>query len=231
MTAVFQAATEKTGALSDVDTAAAGAASALLIPAYAWMLKRWKLSAHSNERRGLRSRGLLLLAAGSAGAALSLLYGWLTAKLHLSEYFTNDVQQHFYSAPLWQQLIVLCMLTPVCEELLFRGLVFGSIRRKISGCQAAVLTSALFSVLHGSPIQMLYAFPMGLVLQTFLPVHGGRAGGTDSPPHLRKPDIRSDRVHPSLTFRINSAYICRNAQDVGLGLYKKERMLCIRLMK
>ena len=113
MTAVFQAATEKTGAFSDVDTAAAGAASALLIPAYAWMLKRWKLSAHSNERRGLRSRGLLLLSAGSAGAALSLLYGWLTAKLHLSEYFTNDVQQHFYSAPLWQQLIVLCMLTPV----------------------------------------------------------------------------------------------------------------------
>ena len=34
MTAVFQAAAEKTGAFTDVDTAAAGAASALLIPAY-----------------------------------------------------------------------------------------------------------------------------------------------------------------------------------------------------
>ena len=213
----FQAAAEKTGAFTDVDTAAAGAASALLIPAYVLMLRRWKLPAYPIERKRPLSRGPWLLAAGGAGAVLSLLYGWLTAKLHLSEYFTDDVQQHFYSAPFWQQLIVLCMLTPVCEELLFRGLVFGSMRRKISGWKAAVFTSVLFSVLHGSPIQFS--------------AHGGRPGGTDSSPYLCKPGIRSDRVHPSLTFRINSAYICRNAQDVGFSLYKKERMLCIRLMK
>ena len=173
MTAVFQAAAEKTGAFTDVDTAAAGAASALLIPAYVLMLRRWKLPAYPIERKRPLSRGPWLLAAGGAGAVLSLLYGWLTAKLHLSEYFTDDVQQHFYSAPFWQQLIVLCMLTPVCEELLFRGLVFGSMRRKISGWKAAVFTSVLFSVLHGSPIQMLYAFPMGLVLQAFLHMEGG----------------------------------------------------------
>ncbi|MCI6767416.1 CPBP family intramembrane glutamic endopeptidase [Porcincola intestinalis] len=173
ITAAFQAAAEKTGAFTDVDTAAAGAASALLIPAYVLMLRRWKLPAYPIERKRSLSRGPWLLAAGGAGAALSLLYGWLTAKLHLSEYFTDDVQQHFYSAPLWQQLIVLCMLTPVCEELLFRGLVFGSMRRKNSGWKAAVFTSVLFSVLHGSPIQMLYAFPMGLVLQAFLHMEGG----------------------------------------------------------
>lgn len=171
--AAFQAAAEKTGAFTDVDTAAAGAASALLIPAYVLMLRRWKLPAYPIERKRPLSRGPWLLAAGGAGAVLSLLYGGLTAKLHLSEYFTDDVQQHFYSAPFWQQLIVLCMLTPVCEELLFRGLVFGSMRRKISGWKAAVFTSVLFSVLHGSPIQMLYAFPMGLVLQAFLHMEGG----------------------------------------------------------
>ena len=171
--AAFQAAAEKTGAFTDVDTAAAGAASALLIPAYVLMLRRWKLPAYPIERKRHLSRGLWLLAAGGAGAVLSLLYGWLTAKLHLSEYFTDDVQQHFYSAPFWQQLIVLCMLTPVCEELLFRGLVFGSMRRKISGWKAAVFTAGLFSVLHGSPLQMLYAFPMGLVLQAFLHMEGG----------------------------------------------------------
>lgn len=173
ITAAFQAAAEKTGVFTDVDTAAAGAASALLIPAYVLMLRRWKLPAYPKERKKPLCRGTWLLAAGTAGAALSLLYGWLTSKLHLSEYFTNDVQQHFYSVPLWQQLIVLCMLTPVCEELLFRGLVFGSMRRKISGWKAAVFTSVLFSVLHGSPIQMLYAFPMGLVLQVFLHMEGG----------------------------------------------------------
>ena len=171
--AAFQAAAEKTGAFTDVDTATAGAASALLIPAYVLMLRRWKLPAYPIERKRPLSRGPWLLAAGGAGAVLSLLYGWLTAKLHLSEYFTDDVQQHFYSAPFWQQLIVLCMLTPVCEELLFRGLVFGSMRRKISGWKAAVFTAVLFSVLHGSPIQMLYAFPMGLVLQAFLHMEGG----------------------------------------------------------
>ena len=95
MTAVFQAAAEKTGAFTDVDTAAAGAASALLIPAYVLMLRRWKLPAYPIERKRPLSRGPWLLAAGGAGAVLSLLYGWLTAKLHLSEYFTDDVQQHF----------------------------------------------------------------------------------------------------------------------------------------
>ena len=47
--AAFQAAAEKTGAFTDVDTAAAGAASALLIPAYVLMLRRWKLPAYPIE--------------------------------------------------------------------------------------------------------------------------------------------------------------------------------------
>ena len=45
-------------------------------------------------------------------------------------------------------LVLICMLAPVAEELLFRGLLLDWLRQKLNGWIAAVILSLLFSLLH-----------------------------------------------------------------------------------
>ena len=61
-------------------------------------------------------------------------------------------------------LILYVVCSPVCEELCFRWLTYGRIRRCI-GVKLAVFTSALFfGIFHGNPVQGVYAFIMGIVM-------------------------------------------------------------------
>lgn len=51
------------------------------------------------------------------------------------------------------------LILPVCEELLFRGILFRALRPRLGGAWAAVLSSALFALLHVNPVgAMLFGF-------------------------------------------------------------------------
>ncbi len=57
----------------------------------------------------------------------------------------------------------LCILTPFVEEFIFRGVIYGSLRK--FGLSFAVVTSSLiFGLAHGSIEQMAYAFAFGVAL-------------------------------------------------------------------
>jgi membrane protease YdiL (CAAX protease family) len=69
----------------------------------------------------------------------------------------------------WGALLapVLCLLAPVAEELLFRGLVFGALSRsRIGDIGAAVSSSAAWAALHTghTPEARLQLFAAGLLL-------------------------------------------------------------------
>ena len=64
--------------------------------------------------------------------------------------------------PLSYNLLVTCILAPVAEEGLFRGVVLRRLR--LYGERFALLTSALvFAMMHANLSQMLYAFTVGVV--------------------------------------------------------------------
>lgn len=59
--------------------------------------------------------------------------------------------------------LYICLLAPISEEILFRGLIMRSLEPY--GKKFAILTSAfLFGIFHGNVIQTPYAFVVGLVL-------------------------------------------------------------------
>lgn len=76
----------------------------------------------------------------------------------------EETMEILYTPPLAVQLICLGILIPVCEELVFRGLLFKRLRERAGYMQAALYSSAVFGFLHVNMVQMLYGFILGMML-------------------------------------------------------------------
>ncbi len=59
-------------------------------------------------------------------------------------------------------LLALAVLAaPLCEEFIFRGLIFGGLRRSMGAPQATLVSAAIFAIVH-PPVSMLPVFVLGL---------------------------------------------------------------------
>src|SRR5438046_3702275 len=92
---------------------------------------------------------LILLAAGQLGdwtlGATSRAFG-ITS--HWTEWFDRDLVWGAWPVVL-VTLVDTVVVTPVCEELVFRGLLFGALRRRLAPAPAAVVSAGLFALAHG----------------------------------------------------------------------------------
>ena len=73
----------------------------------------------------------------------------------------EDTMNALYAASLPMQVLCLGILIPVCEELVFRGLMFRRLRQGGSFLAAALYSSFVFGFLHVNMVQMLYGFILG----------------------------------------------------------------------
>ena len=64
----------------------------------------------------------------------------------------------------WLMLLTVFIISPIAEEILFRGLVMTYSKRVMSAVPAVVLQALLFGIYHGNIIQGTYAFLMGILL-------------------------------------------------------------------
>ena len=55
-----------------------------------------------------------------------------------------------------------CLIVPVFEEVFFRGLMLGWLRKHLADRGAITVSAALFAVMHGYPIVLPYVFVSGL---------------------------------------------------------------------
>ena len=60
-------------------------------------------------------------------------------------------------------LLSICILTPIAEELCFRGLAFNYLRRTLKFWPANFIHAAVFALVHIIPIQIGYTFFVGLL--------------------------------------------------------------------
>ena len=61
------------------------------------------------------------------------------------------------------QVIGIGFLIPICEELLFRGLIYMRMRQYMQVNIAILVSALVFGIIHGNIIQMIYAFVMGMI--------------------------------------------------------------------
>lgn len=153
---VFQLIVLALGAYLDAGTLATLAAAAVF--PFLWKMYR-------NEKRtepGLKWNTLWIpLVLGVIGNyGCSVIFFWLK----ITEHFSNATQEALFQSNPLIQLFGIGIFVPVVEEIIFRGLVGGKLKRYY-GRTAAVLFSALiFAAYHGNVVQMLYAFPMGIFM-------------------------------------------------------------------
>lgn len=62
--------------------------------------------------------------------------------------------------PLWLALLAV-LAAPLCEEFIFRGLIFGGLRRSLGLLPSIMMSAALFAILH-PPVSMAPVFALGV---------------------------------------------------------------------
>ena len=126
-----------------------------------------KVTAQENKLRFMKMEPVLhyvLLAGACVGTALGLnLFLDLAGFVDKSAAYQTVISDH-YSANFWLGLISTGIVAPVCEELIFRGVVFNRFKRLLNPKAAMLISAVLFGFYHMNPVQEVYAFLIGCLI-------------------------------------------------------------------
>ncbi len=92
---------------------------------------------------------------------------FLSAAFTLLPFFTsykNMTENAFQRTDLILAMISVFITAPICEEIIFRGLMLNRLLSQFSERTAVLLTSAIFAACHGNLAWICYAFVMGWLL-------------------------------------------------------------------
>jgi hypothetical protein len=83
----------------------------------------------------------------------------------VTAYQLNATYTSVYNQPFWKQFIVMVVVLPITEELLFRGIIYGRMKKYCSITFSAFASSLLFALMHFTiPAQSMYALALGIFL-------------------------------------------------------------------
>ena len=116
----------------------------------------------------LEKRGVLQITGGViAGAAIWYVMVYVISSALAGSSALNDYGEHIGQLNSGSPMLVFILtvlVAPIAEELLFRGALFNSLTSVANKPMAVLLTAVLFAVVHVDPVQMSYAFVLGIML-------------------------------------------------------------------
>lgn len=80
----------------------------------------------------------------------------------------ENASNAFYGSTIWLELLGSAIITPLLEELLHRGVVYGRLRRMMKMWPAVIVSALVFAALHFNVVQFTYAFLLGIVFALFV---------------------------------------------------------------
>lgn len=115
-----------------------------------------------NRKRVIQGTGFIVAYAIALALGLNL----LVIHLRLTNLSTSfsQVASTQYSVSIGIGLFVYGILTPITEELIFRGVIYNRIRKFFPTPIAIFLGALVFGCYHGNLVQICYAFFMGLAV-------------------------------------------------------------------
>lgn len=134
-----------------------------------WKVSRRTLSKAADSMKLLHIKGdpakcYLFLGLAIVGAVLGF-----NMLLSLSGIMDNSatyqaVAEDQYSAALWMGLLCYGVVTPYVEEILFRGIIYNCMRRRMTVKMSIFLCSMMFGLYHMNTVQGIYAFLIGCII-------------------------------------------------------------------
>lgn len=79
------------------------------------------------------------------------------------ENYAASTMSYLSANPLWLNVVSIALVPAVCEEYLFRGLLFNGYKKR-NPFKAMLMSSLLFGLIHMNVNQFVYAFIMGCIL-------------------------------------------------------------------
>lgn len=104
----------------------------------------------------------VLILAITASMTLNLLAQFGQVALYSQTY--QEVAAAQYAVPFLLGLFAYGMVSPIAEEMVFRGVLYHKCKRYLGVIPGILLSSLLFGILHGNVVQGIYAFFMGLLI-------------------------------------------------------------------
>lgn len=86
----------------------------------------------------------------------------LSGLMSISSY--NDTSVNQYSIPVWLGLLLYGLISPGVEELLFRTVFYGRMKRRFNILISVVVSSMFFGLYHRNLVQGIYGFLMGVFM-------------------------------------------------------------------
>ena len=144
-----------------------GVAAICTIPFLAWMFHKDRMKEKMAGKALAKKASLayyvpaIFMAVASSIALNNLIIIGNFAS-YSSDY--TETMSTFYSSNFLVQIVVLGVIIPVCEEFVFRGLVFNRLKEDSSFVGAMIYSSLIFGLLHGNIVQIVYGTLLGFLL-------------------------------------------------------------------
>ncbi len=114
---------------------------------------------------------LFLLCAVSLAVGMNILLAFLGVT-EMSKNYT-DISARQYSVGFGLGLILYGAVSPLAEELVFRGLIYRRMKRCLKTRQAVLLCGLLFGAYHGNLVQGIYGCVLGVAITAAYEWYGG----------------------------------------------------------
>ena len=135
-------------------------AAVMVLPFFCYMMKKDGCFQKKRKTLAIRKTAEIVLLGIGANAVCSILLNLINSRAG----FSNDAQEALFGSRFAVQLVGIGIVVPIMEEVLFRGLVYNRLKAYNNEWLSMILAAGIFAVYHGNPLQILFAFPMGLLL-------------------------------------------------------------------
>ena len=138
--------------------------SVICIPVFT-LLCRADRKREQNVRKAETSKMawiLLVILAVALCVSLNLLIGISGLEKYSKSY--QEVANTLYSGGIVLELLTVGVLGPICEELVFRGLMFRRLCGYMKPIIAVLVSALMFGIYHGNIVQGVYAFFLGMIM-------------------------------------------------------------------
>ena len=114
--------------------------------------------------------GILFILGGCAALAVNILFS-LIGFTGSSEVYEQVAEKQF-ALPLWAGIVLYGIVSPLAEEIIFRGIVYNRMRRQYGKWVAIIGSALLFGLYHGNAVQALYGLVLGVLIAVLYEKYG-----------------------------------------------------------